>query len=150
MASSVQGMFAPSATSLQPLLIKFVASFASDLILCGARERAVRLDVPQRIVFQLNVGGHEDRLLELLAVFADASAANILQFHDPGQLFAIDSIRIVNYAVGIGERERLRTQIQQLLDCVLRNIAAAGDQAELAWNESLRDFSISSAKYTQP
>ena len=69
--------------------------------------------------------GMKIAFLNFSAVFADASAADILQFHDPSQLLAIDPIRIEDYAVGIGEGERLRSQIEQLLDCVLGNIAAA-------------------------
>ncbi len=76
-------------------------------------------------------------LLELVRIFANASAADVLQLHDPSQLFAIDSLGIEDHAVGIGARNRLGTKMQQLLDGVLRNIAAAGNQAELAFERVL-------------
>ena len=103
MASSVHGHVCAFGHELASVLDEIRRIFSGDLILRGAGEGAVRLDVPQRIVVQLDVGGHEDRLLELIAVFADAATANVLEFHDPSQLFAIDAIGIVNDAVGIGE-----------------------------------------------
>src|SRR5260370_23306297 len=82
---------------------------------------------------QLDIRGHEDRFLELLGVLADASTLHILQLDDPGQLVAIDAIGIVDDAIRIRHTDRLRAEIKQLLDRVLRNVAAAGDQAELAF-----------------
>src|ERR1700681_4230516 len=88
-------------------------------------------------MLQLDIGGHEDRFLELLGVLADASTLHVLQLDDPSQLVAIDAIRIVDDAVRIRYADRLRSEIKQLLNRVLRNIAAAGDQAELAFERVL-------------
>ena len=41
--------------------------FCGDFILRGAREGAVRFDVPERVVLQLDVRGHEDRFLVVIA-----------------------------------------------------------------------------------
>src|SRR6185369_8962057 len=46
---------------------------------------------------------------------------------------AIDSIRIVDNAVRVRRRDRLCAEVEQLLDRVLRNVAAAADQADLAF-----------------
>src|SRR6202011_4013910 len=88
-------------------------------------------------MLQLDVRGHEDRFLELLRVLADASTLHILQLDDPGQLVAIDAIGIVDDAVRIRYADWLRAEIKQLLNRVLRNVAAAGDQAELAFERVL-------------
>src|ERR1700675_1358686 len=88
-------------------------------------------------MLQLDVRGHEDRFLELLRVLADTSTLYILQLDDPGQLVAIDAIGIVDDAIRIRHTDRLRAEIKQLLDRVLRNVAAAGDQAELAFERVL-------------
>src|SRR5208337_3053029 len=56
----------------------------------------------------------------------------VLQFHDPGELFFSDAVGIVDRPVGIGNRDRLRAQVEQLLDGVLRNVAASRYQAGFA------------------
>src|SRR5581483_3645337 len=81
--------------------------------------------------------GHEHSSLEFVCVFANASATNVLEINDPGQLLAVDAIRIVDHTVGIGNRQRLGAEIKQLLDCVLRNVAAARNQAELPFQRIL-------------
>src|SRR5208337_103757 len=63
---------------------------------------------------------------------ANAAALYVLQFHDPGQLLTIDAVGIIDHAVGIGNRDRLRAEVKQLLDGVLGDVAAAGHQADLA------------------
>ena len=103
-----------------------------DFVLRRAREGAVGLDVPKRVVAQLQIGRHKDRLLELIRVLADAAALRVLQLHDPGQLLFVDAVGIVDRAVGVGDGDRLRAELQQLLDGVLRDVAAAGYQADLA------------------
>ena len=70
--------------------------------------------------------------LNCSAYSLNAAALHVLQLHDPGQLLAIDAVGIVDYAVGVGDRDRLRAQVEQLLDRVLRNVAAARNQADLA------------------
>jgi len=47
------------------------------------------------------------------------------------------AIRIANDAVGIGYCHWLRTQVEQLLDGVLGDVAASGNQAELAFQRIL-------------
>ena len=108
-----------------------------DFVLRGARERAVRFDVPQRIVLQLDVRGHEDRFLVVIGIVTDASALHVLQFDDERQLLAVDAVRIVDHAVRIGHRDGLGAQIEQFLDRVLRDVAAARNQAELAFERVL-------------
>src|SRR5208283_5104069 len=117
---------------LDPVVDEVGRVFGVDFVLGGAGERAISFDVPQRVVAELHVSGHEDRFLVLVRVLANEAALHVLQFHDPGQLLTIDAVRIVDYAVGIGDRDRLRAEIKQLLDGVLRDIAAAGYQAGLA------------------
>src|SRR5665647_1807447 len=56
----------------------------------------------------------------------------VLEVHDPGQLLRVNSILIVDGAVGVGEGDALRAQLVELLDRVLRDIARPGDQASLA------------------
>src|SRR5581483_5365637 len=104
-----------------------------DLVLSGARESAICLDVPQRIVIQLEVRGHEDGLLELIGIVANEPAPNVLQFHDPGQLLAVDPIRVENHAIRIGQGDGFGAEVEQFLDRVLRNVATAGNQAQLAF-----------------
>src|SRR5271166_3827867 len=117
---------------LDPVVDEVGRVFGVDFVLGGAGERAISFDVPQRVVAELHVSRHEDRFLVLVRILANAAALHVLQFHDPGQLLTIDAVRIVDYAVGIGDRDRLRAEIKQLLDGVLRDIAAAGYQAGLA------------------
>src|SRR5882762_7272476 len=104
-----------------------------DFVLRGAREGAIGLDIPERVVVRLNIRRHEECLLELVGVVADASTTIVLEIHDIGQLLAVDAVGIADHAVGVGKGDRLRTQVQQLLHRVLGNIAAAGNQAELAF-----------------
>jgi hypothetical protein len=82
-----------------PFLRRFSASFAGDFVLRRARESAIRFGGPQRVVFELDVRGHEDGFLELLRVLADASTLHVLLLHDPGQLLAVNAIRIIDDAV---------------------------------------------------
>jgi hypothetical protein len=124
---------APSATRADAILDEIGRIFGVDLVLGGARESAIGLEVPKLIVIQPYVDGHEDGVLELIRILADAAAADVLQFHDPGQLRPVDAIGIVNHPVGIGERDRLGSQIEQLLDRVLGDISAAGDQANFVF-----------------
>src|SRR5215469_8279956 len=83
-----------------------------DFVLRGAGEGAIGLDVPQRVVAELHVGGHEDGLLVLVGVLADAATAGILQVHDVRQLFAVDAVGIVYHAVGVGHGDRLGAEIE--------------------------------------
>ena len=113
--------------------MRFCGVLGVDFVLRGARESAIGLDVPQRVVAELHVGRHEDGLLVLVGIVADAATASVLQVHDKGQLLAVDAVGIVHNAVGVGDGDRLGAEIKQLLDGVLRDVAAAGNQAELAF-----------------
>src|SRR5208283_5709211 len=117
---------------LDPVVDEIGRVFGVDFVLGGAGERAVSFDVPQRVVAELHVSGHEDGFLVLVRILANAAALYVLQFHDPGQLLTIDAVGIIDHAVGIGDRDRLRAEVKQLLDGVLRDIAAARYQAGLA------------------
>src|ERR1022692_462662 len=107
--------------------------FCGDLVLRGAGEGAIGSDVPERVVLQLDVRRHEDRFLVVIGILADASALHVLQFDDPGQLLAVDAVGIVDYAARVGHGHRLRAEIQQLLDGILRDVAAARYQADFAF-----------------
>src|ERR1022692_4571187 len=131
------------ADNLHAVLDEVRRVFRVDLILSGAREGAVGLDVPQPVVVELLVGGAVDGLLEFAGVLLDAAAAVILQLHDKGELVAVDAVGVVDGAVGIRQGNRLRAQIKQLLDGVLRDVAAAGDQTYFAFQRvfaSLQHF----------
>src|ERR1700730_16004355 len=106
--------------------------FGVDLVLRGARERTIGFDVPQRIVIQRDIRGHEDGFFELVRILTNAAPTHVLELHDPGQLFAVDAVRIEDYAIRVGQRNWLRSQIEQLLDRILGNVSAPRDQAELA------------------
>src|SRR5271157_5150331 len=121
------------ADDLYAVLNEIGRVFRVDLILSGARERAIGFDVPQPVVVELLIGGVVNGALKLVGVVLDAAAAVVLQLHDKGELFAVDAVGIVDGAVGIGQGNRLRAQIEQLLDGVLRDVAAAGDQAHFAF-----------------
>src|SRR5271157_5858469 len=121
------------ADQLHAVLDEIGRVFRVDLILSGAGERAVGFDVPQPVVVELLIGGVVNGALKLVGVVLDAAAAVVLQLHDKGELFAVDAVGIVDGAVGIGQGNRLRAQIEQLLDGVLRDVAAAGDQAHFAF-----------------
>src|ERR1019366_6506286 len=100
-------------------------------------ERAISLDVPKRVVAQLEIGRHEDRFLELVRILANTATLDVLQLHDPSQLLAGDAVGIVHRAVRVRERKWLRAQIEQLLHRVLRNVAASRYQAQLAFERVL-------------
>src|SRR5208283_5275503 len=68
-----------------------------------------------------------------VGVLLDAATAVVLQIHDVGELLAVDAVSVVDGAVGIGHADRLRAQIKQLLDGVLRDVAAARDQTHFAF-----------------
>ena len=99
---------------------------SADFVLRGTRKGALRRYVPGLLVVEvLGLG-------ELRHILFDAPAPAVLEIHDPGQLLRVDSVLIVNRAVGVGERDALRAKLVQLFDRVLRHIARPGDQAGLA------------------
>ena len=100
--------------------------FPVDFILRGGGESAVARNAPGTLAFKV-LG-----FRELLHVFRNASAALVLEFHDPGQLFRGNAVRIVNIAVGVGHRDRFRAQFVKFFHGVLGHIAGTGHQADFA------------------
>src|SRR6202022_4668263 len=105
--------------------------FGVDLVLRSARERTIGLHIPQRIVVQLDIRGHEDRLFESVRILTNAAPTHVLELHGPGQLFAIDAVRIEDHAIRVGQRNWLRSKIEQLLHRMLGTVYAPRDQADL-------------------
>src|ERR1035441_3695179 len=79
---------------LDPVVDEVGRVLGVDLVLGGAGERAISFDVPQRVVAQLEVGGHEDGFLELVRILANAATLGVLQFQDPSELLVIDAVGI--------------------------------------------------------
>src|SRR5215470_6769907 len=104
-----------------------------DFVLRGAGESAVCFDGPERVVGFQAIRWGVERPLEFGGVFVNAAAAFVFQPHDPIEFFAVDAIGIVDEAIRIGERDHSRAEVKQLLDRVLRNVAAAGDEADFAF-----------------
>src|SRR5690606_40393911 len=100
--------------------------FLGDLVLRGAGKGAVAGDDPGALV------GMEGGAGELLRVFGDAAAADVLKLHDPGELFLVDAGGVVGGARGVGERHGLGSVFEELLHGVLGDVAGAGDDAGLA------------------
>ena len=82
--------------------------FAVDLVLGRARESALRLVIPKRIVIELRIERREHRALEFVGVFRDPAAPDVLQVHDERELLAVDPRFVVDVAGRIGQRDRLR------------------------------------------
>lgn len=62
--------------------------FSVDFVLRGGGEGAVARNAPGTLAFKVL------RLRELLHVFRNAAAAIVLEFHDPGQFFRGNAVRI--------------------------------------------------------
>ncbi len=71
--------------------------------------------------------------MEAVGVLTDASAPHVLQFHHVCQLLGVDPVGVVDEPVRVRDRQRLCTQFDQLLDCVLSDVATAGHEATLAF-----------------
>ena len=97
-----------------------------NVVLRGARERDVAGDAPgalARDVLGLRILGD---------IFFDTTAADVLEFEHELVLLLVESVRIVDKAVGIGERDHLGTQAHGLLGGVLGHVAGAGHDHRLA------------------
>ncbi|GBC86867.1 hypothetical protein HRbin12_00866 [bacterium HR12] len=69
---------------------------------------------------------------EPLRVLADPPALHVLELHHERELLAVDARGVVDEAVRIRERDRLRPVVEELLHRVLGHVPAAGDEADLA------------------
>ena len=74
----------------------------------------------------------EARTGETLGVLADASTSQVLQLQHVGELVRVDPVGVEDEPVRVREREGLGAEVDQLLDGVLGDVAASGDQAPLA------------------
>ena len=101
---------------------------AVQLVLRGGREREIARNDPRALT------GVIGRVREHVHVLADPAAADLFQVLDPRQLLHVDSVGVVNEAAGVGGRDRLRAEIDQLLDRVDRDIAGAGYGGRLAFH----------------
>ena len=70
--------------------------------------------------------------LKRSAYSAMRPAADFLELHDPGQFLRVDAVVVEDRPVGIGKRDRLGPELEQLLDGVLGDVARAGDRGGLA------------------
>ncbi len=98
-------MLAPSATSLQPFLTSVRASSASIFVLRGAGEGQLGGDSPRTLVRQVR------HTLEVLGIFANPPPPDVLQFHDPCQLFGADALLIHDGTIEVGKRDGLGAQL---------------------------------------
>ena len=106
-----------------------------ELVLGGAGHGDVGLDqLPRALSFVVLRGR------ELLGVFADPAAADVLELLDERELFSVDAVLIDDGAVGVGERKHLRTELGRLLAGVLRDVARTGDQHALAVESGIAGF----------
>ena len=97
-----------------------------QLVLGGAGEGAVALLAPGLRVGHV-LGG---RILR--GVLADATALDVLELHDVGELLLVDAIGVVDVAVGVGEGDDLGAELLKLLHRELSDVAGTGDHAGLA------------------
>jgi len=104
----------------------------ADLVLRRAREGAVGLVVPERVVIGSRVARRVNGVRVLLSVLLDAPALDVLELHDERELVAVDAFLVVDVAGRVGQRDRLRAEVEELLTGELRDVAGAGDQTGLA------------------
>ena len=84
------------ADNIDAVLQQIGRVFGVDLVLRRTRERALRLVVPEWIVIQSGIESCKCRAFELLSVFGNTAAADILEVHHKRKLFASDSLCVVN------------------------------------------------------
>ena len=102
-ASGVDGMFAPSATNLQPFAIRAFASSSFSSFWVAHGRATSHLDAPRTLTLGVNAARYA------LRVLLDAAALNFLDILDNIQ---VDAVRIVDEAVGIRHGNNLSTQLR--------------------------------------
>ena len=68
------------------------------------------------------------RALEDLRIFGDSAAADILELHDIGELFGVDTVLVDDRSVGVGHRKDLSAELERLLHGILRNVSGTGNK----------------------
>ena len=69
---------------------------------------------------------------ELGNVFLDTASSIVLEVHDPVQLRAVDSSRVMNESFGVGHGEHLGSHLNAFFSGILRHVARSGDDSGLA------------------
>ncbi len=85
--------------------------------MCSGRQCNITLLTPRLLTCHI-FGGRI-----LLCIFLDATALNVLQFHDVVKFLPVDTVRIIDVTVGIGHCDDLRSQLNTLLASILGNIS---------------------------
>ena len=106
--------------------------FFADLVLRGAWKRAVGFVVPDRVRVRGRVGRRVHGAFESVDILLDAAATDVLEVHDEVEFVEGDPALVVNVAARIRQRQRFGAELQELLDGVLRDVAAARHETRLA------------------
>ena len=75
-----------------------------------------------------------------LCVFADTTTVQVLQFHDVIQLFAVDTVRIVDVTVRVGASNYFTTQFDYFFDCILSYVTRTGNKTNFTFQVSTFGF----------
>ena len=126
--SSVVGMLAPSDTAMQPLPTRVRASSPVSSFWV-AHGRARSQGTPQGVLPTWNSEPGNS-----LAYSEIRPRRLFLQVLDPVDLVFADTVRIVDEALGVRERQHLAAQLVDLLRGVGRHVAGAGDHDLLAFD----------------
>src|SRR5450759_1195945 len=70
--------------------------------------------------------------LERIRIFLDSPALDVFQFEDPLKFLGIESLGIVDGALGIRQRNDLGAEVYQLLDRILGHVARTRHRADFA------------------
>jgi len=89
--------------------------------------------VPQRVEILAGVDRGVGSAGELGGVLFDTAATDVLEIHNPGQFFAIDTGFIIDVAAGIGQCHDFTAEVENLLGGVLSDITGTGHEAGLAF-----------------
>ena len=115
----------PFSHGFHTVLDKTLGVLTADFVLGGAGDGDIARHVPGPFAGVVVAA-------EMVGVLGDPAAAFILEFHQPGQLFRIDAVGVVDIAVRIAGRHHLGTELRQFLDGELSHIPRTGDRANLA------------------
>src|SRR5262249_55049475 len=104
-----------------------------DFILSCTGEGTLRFPIPKRIVIKLRIDRSVNSALELLGIFGNSATPYVFKLNYKIELLRRNSFLIVDKAAGIGRRDRLCTKTIQLLDRILRDVAAPGHEPNLVF-----------------
>ena len=94
---------------IDTILEQVVRILCINFVLGSARKGTLGIDIPKWIVIELHVRRREHSAFELLGVFRNATAPDIFQVHDEGELFPRNSLPVVNEPARIRKRDGLGT-----------------------------------------